>query len=351
VQAFQLAEAGAERAIAQLNMNGAYPGSGGEQTLGPGSYTTTVINLVPLPGVVEPRQVNSTGFVGSPPLRATAKVQVDIQRGSPFQFALFGLDLVELGGTTVDSYDSTQGPYNPATATAKGHIHSNKNVRFESDNTVNGNVEAVVSINKVGSGNVINGSESMGVASINVVTDVSYPACTNATGISPPAAFIFDPLDCDLTVLAGATVTFDQGTHSFHKITVESDASLAVTGPVEIYMTGNFSAQHRAMINASGPDPKPANLVIFSSASGLDAIKFHGVVIGDGGQFYGAIYALDAEIEFEAGGWDIFGSLVGWEVDLENDARFHYDLALAQSPSPAGKFRPTAGTWREVFAP
>ncbi len=353
VQAFQLAEAGAERAIAELDINGAYPGSGGPQNLGLGTYTTTVTTLAPLPGVVNPMQITSTGFVpnGAVPLRATAQVQVQIQRGSPFQVALFGLDLVELGGTTVDSYDSTQGPYNPATATAKGHIHSNKNVRFESDNTVNGNVEAVVSINKVGSGNVINGSESMGVASINVVTDVSYPACTNATGISPPAAFIFDPLDCDLTVLAGATVTFDQGTHSFHKITVESDASLAVTGPVEIYMTGNFSAQHRAMINASGPDPKPANLVIFSSASGLDAIKFHGVVIGDGGQFYGAIYALDAEIEFEAGGWDIFGSLVGWEVDLENDARFHYDLALAQSPSPAGKFRPTAGTWREVFAP
>src|SRR3970040_3143682 len=42
VQAYHLAEAGAERAIAQLNANSNYAGTGGEQALGTGTYTVTV---------------------------------------------------------------------------------------------------------------------------------------------------------------------------------------------------------------------------------------------------------------------------------------------------------------------
>ncbi|MFQ5803130.1 MAG: PilX N-terminal domain-containing pilus assembly protein [Candidatus Methylomirabilales bacterium] len=354
VQAFQLAEAGAERAIAELVKDRTFTGTGVavEQTLGPGSYTTTVTNLVPLPGVVEPRQIISTGFVGSPPLRATAQVQVQIQRGSPFQVGLFGLDLVELAGTQVDSYDSTQGPYDPLNPGTKGHIHSNNRFKFWSNNTVNGDVHLVgPAIEESGVNNTINGSTNPGVASNNVVTDVSYPACTNATGISPPAAFIFDPLDCDLTVLAGATVTFDQGTHSFHKITVESDASLAVTGPVQIYMTGQFKAYNGAVINTS---QIPANLMIFSSYDGIDGLGTDAMYMDNGtGEFYAGIYALNGEVEFQnaALGWQIYGAIVAKHIDIENGAQFHYDVALAQSPSPAGKFRPTAGTWREVFQP
>ena len=42
VQAYHLAEAGAERAIAQLNVNAGYTGTGGEQPLGLGTYSATV---------------------------------------------------------------------------------------------------------------------------------------------------------------------------------------------------------------------------------------------------------------------------------------------------------------------
>lgn len=357
VQAFQLAEAGAERAIAELDINRAYPGSGGEQNLGLGTYSVTVCppNCVP-PAVApaDPNQqlITATGCVRNCGMvsRATAQVQVQIQRGSPFQVGLFGLDLVELAGTQVDSYDSTVGPYDPLNPGTKGHIHSNNRFKFWSDNVVNGDVHLVgPAIEESGVNNTINGTTQTGVASINVVTDVSYPACTNATGISPAAAFVFNPLDCDITVLAGATVTFDQGTHSFHKITVEAGAKLAVTGPVQIYMTDQFKAYNGAVINTSGI---PTNLMIFSSFDGVagsDAVYFD----NGSGEFYGGIYALNGEVEFQnaAPGWQIYGAIVAEHIDIENGAQFHYDLALAQSPSPAGKFRPTAGTWREVFAP
>ncbi|MFB3145128.1 MAG: hypothetical protein ACE10F_11275, partial [Candidatus Methylomirabilales bacterium] len=59
------------------------------------------------------------------------------------------------------------------------------------------------------------------------------------------------------------------------------------------------------------------------------------------------------EVEFQNAdpGWQIYGAIVAKHIDLEDGARFHYDLALSRASNPAGKFRPTAGTWREVFAP
>jgi hypothetical protein len=350
MQAFHLAEAGAERAIAELNANGGYAGTGVEQALVVGTYTTAVTTLAPSPGVVDPRRIVSMGYVpnSTVPIRAMAQVEVRVQRGSPFGWAAGALSLVEITDrVVVDSYDSAQGPYGGPNVGAEATIGSNGNITLGADATVNGDAHAGGSLT-VGAGSSITGVVTTGVPKVNVEADPAYPACSPIVGgIDPPGAY--NGATCDLTVGAGDTVTLDPGTYAFNEITIGEGANLDMTGPVLIYMTGNFSAQSGAKINASAASTRnPTKLVILSSAAGADAIKFYWGALG-GGEFYGAIYALDAEVEFEKGGWEIYGALVANEVDLEDDARFHYDLALASSPSPAGKFRPTAGTWRELF--
>lgn len=354
VQALHLAEAGVERSIAELNVSSAYGGTTGPQSLGFGTYETTVTNGGPVPGVLDPKQIVSNGYVPNNlvPNRAMAQVEVDVQRGSPFQQALFGTSKIELDGTEVDSYDSSQGPYNPATATAKGHIHSNDSVILWSDNIVNGNAQAVNNITDNGPGtNVITGSSTSGVPSISVVTNITYPPPTaDTTGISPPGAY--NTVSKNLVVDPGVTVTLDPGTYSFNEVMLGSGAKIAVNGPVEIYMTGQFYAEGGNVINTSNI---PANLVIFSSYNGTDGSGTDALFMDAGaagaGQFYGAIYALNGEAEFQnaAPGWQIYGAIVAKHIDLEGGARFHYDVTLANMRSPAGKFRQTAGTWREVF--
>lgn len=358
-QAFHLAEAGVERAIAELGLNGAYGGSGGEQNLGPGTYTVSVCPptcIAPIVAPADPNQriITATGCVRNCTMfgRATAQIGVTVQRGSPFQFGLFGLNIFRLEssgtGVVVDSYDSSLGPYDPANPGFEGHIHSNADIDVQANSTVKGNAQAVGSIT-VGAGSTITGTQTEGVSGVGVVTSISYPACTGGAGISPAGNYVYNPIDCSLTLIAGKTVTFDGGTHSFSKITLESNARLAVNGPVTLYMIDQFVAQSGAVVNTS---QIPSNLMIFSSYNGTDGNGKDAMMMAPGsGEFYAGIYALNGEVEFNNGGWQIYGAIVAKEIDIENGSGFHFDKAITQASNAAGKFRPLARTWREVFAP
>jgi hypothetical protein len=324
-QAFHVAEAGAERTIAELNVNGAYAGAGGEQALGFGTYTMTVTDLPPLPGVVDRKQVVSIGYVPNSAVlnSAMAQVQVDVQRGSPFQFAMLGIDFVNLDDrVVVDSYDSAQGDYDPLTAGAKGDIKSNGDIYLDTDNTVNGNALAGGTVNPPGPGTTITGESYDGVpATTFIAVDTSYqPTNSNDTGISPPGAY--DSGTRNLFV--ANTVTLDPGTYYFNQIDL------------------NAGAVGGGMINTS---KNPANLLIFSSASGSNAIELDWGT----GEFYGAVYLLDGEFDIDDSNWKFYGSIIANEVDIDDDVEVHYDVALAKLSLPAGKFRPSAGTWRELF--
>ncbi|MFQ5960970.1 MAG: PilX N-terminal domain-containing pilus assembly protein [Candidatus Methylomirabilales bacterium] len=354
MQAFHLAEAGADRAIAELGADENYPGIG-ETGLGPGTYRIDVCPPTcagPPPGSPDQRLITATGCVRDCATfsRAMAQVEVLAQRSSPFRWAAGALSLVEITDrVVVDSYDSAQGPYGGPNVGAEATIGSNGNITLGADATVNGDAHAGGSVT-IGVGSNITGGYTEGTPKVNVEADPAYPACSPIVGgVDPPGAY--NGATCDLTVGAGGTVTLDPGTYAFNEITIGEGANLDMTGPVVIYMTGNFSAQSGAKINASAASTRnPTKLLILSSAAGENAIKFYWGALG-GGEFYGAIYALDAEVEFERGGWEVYGAIVANEVDLEDDARFHYDLALAQQATPADKFRPIAGSWREVFAP
>jgi cytoskeletal protein CcmA (bactofilin family) len=341
-QAFHVAEAGSERAIAELNVNGAYVGTGGEQALGFGTYEATVTDLLPLPGIVDRKQVVSMGYVPNSAVlnSAMAQVQVDVQRGSPFKFAMLGIDFVNLDDrVVVDSYDSAQGDYDPLTAGAKGDIKSNGDINLDTNNIVEGSVQAGGDVT-LGFDTNITGPITDGVSPTTfIAVNTSYqPTNSNDTGISPPGAY--DSGTRNLFV--ANTVTLDPGTYYFNRINLNAGATLEISGPVIIYMTGPMHAVGGGMINTS---KNPANLLIFSSASGFNAIELDAGT----GEFYGAVYLLDGEFDIDDSNWKFYGSIIAKEVDIDDDVEVHYDVALAKLSIPAGKFRPAAGTWRELF--
>src|SRR3990172_4245388 len=261
------------------------------------------------------------------PPSATSRVEVRVQPASLFRLAAYGLGVTGLqDGVLVDSYDSAVGDY-PSGPASQAHIGSNGNIVLWTGSTVKGNAQAVGTVT-LGAGSTIQGTTTAPAPS------VTFPP-VNTTPPTPPAP--------SLTVTAAVPVTLGAGTYYFDTIEVKAGATLNVTGPVVIYMSGPFIGRSGAMINATAASTrKPTDLVIFSSAAGQDAVKGY----DGGGEFRGAIYALDAEVEFSAG-WTVYGALIGDQIDLEDGVQFHYDLALARSATPGGGFRPTAGSWQE----
>ncbi|MGH7381489.1 MAG: DUF7305 domain-containing protein [Candidatus Methylomirabilales bacterium] len=270
IQAYHLAEAGAERAIAELNVissyGGAPVGADPDPALGPGTYRVTVTCVpagvalpCPPPATPDQRIITATGCVRDCTAvgRAQATVQMHVQRLS--------------------------------------------------------------------------------------ITNPPYSGST--TGINPPA--LYNTTTHDLTVGNNQGVTLAPGTYSFNKITLGHGADLVISPPgqVTIYMTGRFYAGAGATINSVGV---PTNLLIFSNNPGTDdlgepldteAFFFCCNDASTYGKFRGAIYAPNGEVEFQnaldpSQGWEIYGAIVAKKLDIEDHARLHYDVALAQTSIP-----------------
>ena len=61
------------------------------------------------------------------------------------------------------------------------------------------------------------------------------------------------------------------------------------------------------------------------------------------------MYAIHGEFDIDTSNWKFFGAVVAKTADLDDNIEIHYDVSLARLSLPVGKFRPVAGTWREVF--
>jgi len=207
VQAYHLAEAGAEFAIAQLSGNPGYAGTGVvEITLPPapaaavGTYKVTVTCVPPAapappcpPATPDQRIITETGCVRNctAPVRATSRVEMRVQPGSAFRFAFYGLGVTLLeDGVVVDSYDSAQGAYNPLAPGSEAHIGSNGDIKLLTGNTVRGNAQAGGNVT-LGAGSTITGSTTA------PAPPVTFPP-VDTTPPSPPAP--------NLNVADGTTV-------------------------------------------------------------------------------------------------------------------------------------------------
>jgi hypothetical protein len=222
---------------------------------------------------------------------------------------------------------------------------------------VKGDAKAVGAVT-LGAGSTIEGGYTTGVPSESVVSITYPPYSGSTTGILP--AGYYDTATHHLNVPEGMTVWLSPGTYSFDRITMGDNSRLAISpsGQVTIYMTGRFNAGKGVKVNQLG---YPTNLLIFSNNTGTDdaggeeAFFFCCDDDSEYGEFYGAIFAPNGEVEVQnsmdaSRGWKIFGAMVAKKLDIEDYAQFHYDLALAQASIPGvpgTKFKPLAGAWQE----
>lgn len=366
VAAFNLAEAGIERALWEISYNGSafsgwsasVDGSGNTTITSPASPTPSLQTLagqtigeydvtVYIPSVQNPVTITSTGFAPNK-LSADEKRTIIAQFEKNYQFTrgIVGIDKVKLiGGAYSDSYDSSNGPYNSDITSPLYNAGQQSSVASNGPITISGGSHVYGDANP-GPGypfnpppqpTVVTGSYATLQAPLQLdpipAAEISNALASNNNAAIDPA--ILPPGTYDLDLSGGDTLTLPQGTYYFTSIELSGGSNIQVSGPTKIYVDGgDIDSSGGSFVN-SGP---PRNLLILSTG---DEIELEG-----GSNFIGCIYAPTSNLE-NTGGCNVYGAIVCEEVVDTGGAAVHFDIDLLNiSPPNFGTYKITY--WQEI---
>ena len=330
-----LAEAGVDRAIAELKNSSSWGGVSYTGLAGQGGYAVT---LTSLSSTV--KQVTSTGYYPSNDSTAagyqTRRVETTVQLPLPsvFQAGIFGDDEVDIKkAVTSDSYDSRNGSYAGQTHGEKGDVGTNNT---EKDS---------ISLSK---DTVIHGQVIVGPGMTDPTTAVKLDKNVTITGnpqivseaktLTLPAvsAPCVATTDLKLDKTGSVTLSESHGPYCYKKVELKDSASLVVSGNVSLYAS-EFTADKDSTINGAG---KPTQFL-------LEITSDEEVKIKNTGVFSGAIYAPQSKVSFEKSG-EFYGAVVANEVSVDKEFNIHYDTALSDTDPTTGQAGSTQVlSWRE----
>lgn len=329
-QAFHLAEAAVDEAIAQLRTGTI--SNVPTTSMATGTYWATIAALSDSPSGTY--QIQAFGQVSGIQQQVEAVVRQTPQ--SVFRYALFGYSQLKVkNGALTDSYNSTQGNYNPNSPGTNGNIGTNNiaahSVRLSNGAAINGQVfvglgvaDPTTAVDNQGS--IITGTPQI----VSMTQALGQPAVSTAG------------LSCSqkLELKNGETFTLTQTSspYCYAEVLVENSSTLEVSGNVMLY-TGKLVVKNSALVNYS-PTSKPAPQLIVQITS------THHVLIDNSAQFVGAIYAPNAKADIKNSAI-LYGAIVAEEVVADNSASIHYDEALAdQSAPPDTSYKVILRSWR-----
>ena len=237
---------------------------------------------------------------------------------------IWGLEGITAGSISTDSFDSTVGSYDEATAGHKGNLCSARGITVEGSFEVDGAV-----MTGFGYPLVVNGvaGQITGLTTSSI-RDVEAPpaefgdvAVTNNNGDitltdGGTSPWIHDGWDLKVT---SDNLTIPGGTYYFDSISLSGGATITLDGPVVFYVAGPINATGGALLNMA---QDPSALTIISSGSDIK--------LAGGVDFHGSILAPYAEVKL-TGNAHYYGALVARFVKMAGDFSAHVDESLPLS--------------------
>ena len=339
-RAFYTAEAGLQRALAQLRADNSWRNGYYRQVLEGGYYTTSLTDSSTQPGLVDSIIIKSTGqFTGAV---SHVELWVTPEKSYPFKYGLFGESGVTLKqDACTDSYNSDSGTYAATVLQEQGSVGANGPISLSQGATVGG--DAVCATDggiSIGPSAQVWGDTSSTADSVNldIIPDSEYnwaKSVSNAPAGLSGTNYTYNSNTRNLDVKSNGILTLQSGVYYFSSLSAQQNGQivLAPNAEVTIYVTGNLTVQQDGGINVSG---SPADMIIFS--------KGNNFMLMQDAKFYGAFYGPNVKF---IGRQDmgLYGSIVASDISMGQDACFHYDRDLSKyTKGTTGKINVLA--WR-----
>jgi hypothetical protein len=244
------------------------------------------------------------------------------QTGGPY--SLVGLSSMTMGSTAfTDSYNSSKGAYNAATANKNGSIASNGNIVLNNTAKVKGNA-------------MYGMSGTITIATSAGVTGVAAPLITPATqpSVTMPTSYT-DLGDVNMT---SGTASLPGGTYLIHNLTLGGTANFTWTGPVTVYVENSYNVTGSAVINTY--QNIPANRTLYFLPTCTSA-TWNGTNV-----CVGTLYAPDTNFTI-SGSVEMFGRIVAKSINNTSSGGMHNDEALP-AVGGSGPYAPVQGSYLEV---
>ncbi|MCH7753919.1 hypothetical protein IH970_02175 [candidate division KSB1 bacterium] len=339
MHALNNAGTGISMAIAELNAEADLDGDGTNGsatedfkvgTFTQGGYTVTVQDLGN-----DTYRLESTGTFTGLGQTYSRTVEVLIQPPEPytFKYAAFGGQAVDAGGSTAtDSFDSSVGPYDPATANSNGDVGSNGTITI--GGTVNGDAILGPDGILIGAENVTGDTQVLGASVPMPELDSAAAAAQNDNASLSEG---YDPETGAFQLSGGnRVVEFAAGTYYFTSFQITGNAGINVTGEVIIYIVGptlvagtsNTTGDPRNMVFAIDFE----NTRFYGDNQATDFVKFMG-----SSEFNGVVYAPKSYVQV-GGSAEYKGALAAKEMFINGTGDFHFDESVQDFEFGGGDF-------------
>lgn len=341
-KSFYIADAGAKRAILEVESDWTWRSGFAKEALANGIYTVAVDDSLSDSTLADTVLLTSTGTFKD----GVSNIEVIMApiMYYPFAKAMFGDSSITFARETcTDSYNSDSGSYAATLIDSLADIGSNGTVTSDKTVTFGGGIAVATDGGiTLGGFNTVNGDTTSTADSvdIDVVPSTEYDwAKSNSkamTGISG-SNFAYDNGTKDLVLGSTGDVVLQSGVYYFNNITLGQDSriSLAAGANVTIYVTGTVHFAQNSVFNENG---KPSDAVFYSTGPTLQ--------FDQGNLFYGAFYGPNANIQYDQT-TQVYGSLIGSTIQLDKNACFHYDRDLGKIRRKIVD-RYEAFAWREL---
>jgi hypothetical protein len=355
--ALAAAEAGAERAMAELNRTS---GQWSAWNIQGETYQTEEIlkdhedndfgrfEVTVSKADTDVRTIVSTGYIEGPtgPVKRTVRVAAKRElKRSPFgEFGLYSHGSIVMAvGVKIDSYSSALGAYNVnGNKSSKAAVGAKNNLLMALLVQINGNVQTGGSVLNLFGG--ISGTTTQNSAptpppgfptdSMNAAEETnnnSQVAIYSKNLFGQKGSLVGYPLQNGsqiLTINANQIAVFPEGTYYFEGLTVGANADIEVVPGAKavVYLNGIASVGALSKFNANTKDPRA--LSMFCN----NLVMADGVIF----EFHGGLYAPAASLSAVAGGTKIYGAMTVGTIAFAGFVDVHQDLELAKPVQSTG---------------